>query len=140
MRSLLVHRYPPKPQNATTSRYPELLAKTGLPSCARSGARLLDDQMGGAGGWNDAAAQHLGNHARGFAGTVDALVGQLIGGDTLRIERTKAGFVAEQRASSHGHAAGQQNLDRRIEPKDGDPGVTQEFRAASLCVGAAAEG
>jgi len=42
--------------------------------------------------------------------------------------------------SSHGHAAGQQNLDRRIEPKDGDPGVTQEFRAASLCVGAAAEG
>ena len=58
----------------------------------------------------DAQAQNFGDYLCGICGTVDAMVGKLIGRQALGVERTKAFFVAEKRAAGHGHAAAEQNV------------------------------
>jgi len=95
--------------------------------------------MGCARSGHDAAAKDLGDDASRFSGTVDAIIGELIRRKALRVKRTKAGFVAEKRTASHGRAAGEKDLDWRIEPKDSDTGVAKEVRAACLRIGAAAK-
>src|SRR6516225_6203826 len=91
-------------------------------------------------GCNNAAAQDFGDHLRRLAGTVYAVVGKLIRREALSVERAKAGFVAEQRAAGHGHAAGEQNFYGRIQPENGNARGAEKFRATGLRVGAAAEG
>jgi hypothetical protein len=88
---------------------------------------------------DNAAAKDLRNDLSGFAGAVDAIISQLIGRKTLGIKGAETGFVAEERAAGHGHAAGEENFDRRVEPNDRGAGCAEEFWAAGLCVGAAAE-
>src|SRR5712692_1274963 len=88
---------------------------------------------------NNAAAQNFGNHLRGFAGAIHAVIGKLVRRETLLVKLAKAAFVAEQRPISHGHAAREQNFNGRIEPEHRSPGGTEEFGAAGLRVGAAAE-
>ena len=89
---------------------------------------------------DDVAAEDFGNDASGFAGAVDAMVGKLVGGKALRVEGAEAGFVAEERATGHGHAAGEEDFGGGVEPNDRDAGGAQEFGGAGLRVGAAAEG
>ena len=57
----------------------------------------------------------------------------------MRVQSAKAGFVAEEGAAGHGHAARQQNFDGRIKPKDGGAGGAEKFRAARLRIGAASK-
>jgi len=95
--------------------------------------------MSRAGDGRDAAAEDFGDDLRWFTGAVDAMVGELVGREALGVERAEAGFVAEERAARHGHAAGEQDVDGRIEPENGDPGVAKKIGAAGLRVGAAAE-
>jgi hypothetical protein len=95
--------------------------------------------MGGAGSGHDGATQNFGDDLRRLAGAIDSMVGELIGGETLRVEGAETGFVAEQWAASHGHAAGEQNVDGRIEPQDGNTEIAKEFGAAGLRISAAAE-
>src|SRR6266852_560342 len=91
-------------------------------------------------GRNNPTAENFCYDAGGFAGTVDAVVGLLIGGQTLRVKGAKAGLVSKQRAAGHGHAAGQQNIEGGVQPDDGDAGGAQKLRRTGLRVGAAAEG
>jgi len=73
-----------------------------------SGFRLFHYEVRVAGdGGNNSAAQNFRNYTRWLAGTVNAVVGLLIGRQSLCIERSKAGLVSEQRAACHGHAAPQ---------------------------------
>lgn len=88
---------------------------------------------------NDVEAEDFGDDASGFAGAVDAVIGELIGRETLRVQGAEAGLVAEERAAGHGHAAGEKDFDRRVEPDDGDAGGAEKFGRALLRVGAAAE-
>ena len=90
-------------------------------------------------GCNNAAAEDFGDDLGSFSGTVHAVVGKLVGREALGVERSKAGFIAEERATRHGHAARKQNFDRRIQPENGNASGAQEFGAAVLRIGAAAE-
>jgi hypothetical protein len=94
------------------------------------------------GGWDssDAAAKDFRDNRGGIARTVNAKIGELVGDDALRVKRAEAGFIAEERAAGHGHAAGKKDFDAGIEPDDGDAGVAEKFGSAGLRVGAAAEG
>ena len=105
------------------------------------GLRLIDDEVrfAGAAG-DDVEAENFGDDAGGFAGAVDAMIGELIGRQALRMERAEAGFVAEERAAGHGHAAGEQDFDGSVEPDDGNAGGAKKFGRALLGVSAAAEG
>src|SRR5258708_2844557 len=107
-------------------------------SLSRQG--FLNYQMRGVStGCNHAAAQNFRDHLRGFAGTVHAIIGKLIGRETLRVERTEAGFVAEKRAAGHGHASRKQTFNGGIQPQNRDGGSAQKIGAAWLRVGAAAK-
>jgi hypothetical protein len=102
--------------------------------------RFFDEEMSvwvGAG--EDAETQDVGDDERRFAGTIHAVVGELVGGSALRMQGAKAGFVAEQRPSGHGHATRKQSFDGRIEPDNGNALRAQKFRRTRLGVGAAAE-
>lgn len=88
---------------------------------------------------DNAVAEDFADNLGGFAGTVHTKVSELIRGKTLRMESAKAAFIAKERAASHGHAAGQKDLDGRIEPENGNAGVFEELGAARLGVRAAAE-
>ena len=46
-------------------------------------------------GGNNPATENFCNDAGGFAGTVHAVVGLLIRGQTLRVKRAKAGLVSK---------------------------------------------
>ena len=85
-----------------------------------------------AGGGNDPAAKNFRDDLPGLAGAIDAKIGQLIGRQALRMELAEARFVAKERAAGHCHAAGEQNFDRRIEPKDRYSGGAKKFGAALL--------
>src|SRR5579863_2408773 len=88
---------------------------------------------------DDIATQNFGDDARGFAGAVDAMIGELIGREALRVECAEARLVAEERATGHGHAAREQDFDGGVEPNDGDAGGAKKFGSALLRVSAAAE-
>ena len=89
---------------------------------------------------NNAEAKNLGNDLRRIAGSIDAIVGELVGRQALRVKRAEAGFVAKKRAAAHGHAPRKKNFRRRVEPENGNAGSAEKFRAAGLRVGAATEG
>src|SRR5258707_9460994 len=73
--------------------------------------RLFHDEVTIAGtGGDNASPENFGNDAGWFARAVHAVVGLLIGRQTLRVKGAKAGLVSKQRAAAHGHAAGQQNI------------------------------
>ena len=91
-------------------------------------------------GGDDVAAEDFGDDAGGFAGAVDAMVGELIGGKALSVECAEAGLVAEERATGHSHAAGEEDFGGGVEPNDRDAGGAEEFGGAGLGVGASAEG
>src|SRR5216684_5187636 len=106
-----------------------------------SGKGFLNHQMRGVStGCNNTAAQDFRDNLSGFAGTVHAVVGELIGRETLGVERAEAGFIAEKGTAGHGHASREQNFDGRIQPQNRGAGSAQEFGAARLRVGAAAKG
>jgi len=108
--------------------------------CKRSGARLFDKEMRiGIGLRKYAEPENIGDDDRRIATAVDAKIGQLIGRETLRVQRAKAGFVAKQRTSGHGHATREQSLDRRIEPDDRNVLRTQKFRRTMLRIGASTQ-
>ena len=54
---------------------------------------------------NNAATQNFRDNLCRFAGTVHVIIGKLIGGETLGMERAETGFVAEKRPAGHGHAS-----------------------------------
>src|SRR5271157_1578879 len=82
----------------------------------------------------NAAAQDFADHGGKVAGTLDTIISKLVRREPLRVERAKAGFVAEQWPSRHGHATRQQNFDRSIDPDDRYAGVARKFRRPGLCV------
>jgi hypothetical protein len=88
---------------------------------------------------NDSAAEDFGDYAGRFAGAVNAVVGLLIGRETLRIEGSEARLVAEQRAAGHGHAASEQNIKGGIQPDHRDASRAKKFRRARLSVCSTAE-
>jgi hypothetical protein len=83
------------------------------------------------------AAKNFRHDDGGIPGTIHAKIGKLVRNDALRVERPEAGFIAKQRAACHGHAAGQQNLDGRIQPNHGNARIAEKFGGACLRVGAA---
>src|ERR1700689_390454 len=87
----------------------------------------------------DVEAKDFGDEAGGFAGAVDAMIGELVGREALRVQSAEAGFVAEERTAGHGHAACEQDFDGCIEPDDGDASGAEKLGRALLSVGAAAE-
>jgi hypothetical protein len=93
----------------------------------------------GIGAGEYAEAQDVGDDERWFTGAVHAVVGQLVGGNALRMQGAKAEFVTEERAAGHGHAAREQSFDWGIEPDDRNALRAQKIWRASLRVGAAAE-
>jgi hypothetical protein len=105
-----------------------------------SGLRVFDHQVSftAARGY-DAATQDFRDDAGRIGGAVDAMIGLLIGRQTLRMKRAKAALVSEQRPAGHGHAARQQNFDGRVEPDNRNIGSAEKFGSASLRVGAAAK-
>src|SRR5262249_6885257 len=88
----------------------------------------------------DAQAQDLCYDQGWLSGTVHPMIRELIRGNTLGVERAKAGFVAKERTAGHGHAARQKRLDGSIEPNDGDTLRAKEFRSALLRICPPAEG
>jgi hypothetical protein len=100
---------------------------------------LLDYEVVFVGAGDYAAAEDFGDDAGRVAGAVDAMLGLLIGGQALGVESAEAGLVAEERATSHGHAAGEEDIGGSVEPDNGDAGGAKELGGTGLCVGAAAE-
>src|SRR5260370_32723625 len=88
---------------------------------------------------NNAATQNFRDYLRGFAGTVHAIIGKLIGGKTLGMERAETGFVAENRPAGHGHTPREQNFDRRIQPQNRSARRAQKSGPARLRVVASAK-
>src|SRR5215469_9339293 len=102
--------------------------------------RFLNDEMGLVScRSNNAETQNLGDNFAGLARAVHAIIGKQVGRHALGVERAEAGFIAKEGAASHGHAAGEQNFDRGIEPEDRDSSRPQKFGAARLSVSATAE-
>src|ERR1700722_3382385 len=88
---------------------------------------------------NDVEAQDFRDDARGLSGAVDAMLGELIGRQALRVERAEARFVAEEWADGHGHTAREQDFDGCVEPHDRHAGGAEKFRRAWLRVSATTE-
>ena len=91
------------------------------------------------GAGEDAEAENICYDQRRFARAIDAVIRELVRGKALRMQGAKAGFVAEERPSGHGHATRKQSFDWRIEPDNGNALRAQEFRRTRLGVSAAAE-
>lgn len=101
---------------------------------------FVDDEMGFAGAaWDEVEAQDFGDDAGGFAGAINAVIGELVGRKTLCVECAEAGFVAEERAAGHRHAAAEQDFYGSIQPHDRHTCGSKKFWGALLGVGAAAE-
>jgi hypothetical protein len=83
--------------------------------------------------------KNFGNHNGGISGAIDAKIGELIRGETLRMKRPEAGLVAEERPARHSHATREKDVDRSVQPDDRDAGIAQEFGGARLGIGASAE-
>lgn len=90
-------------------------------------------------GCNNAAAKNFSDNLTRFAGTVDPVVGELIRREPLRVERAETGFVAEEWPAGHGHAAGEKQFDRRIQPENGDSRGAKKLGAPWLRVSAATQ-
>ena len=58
------------------------------------------------------AAEDFRNHLRRLSGTINVMISELVRGEPLCVKRAKAGFIAEEWAAGHGHAAGEQHVDR----------------------------
>src|SRR5579859_1200820 len=86
-----------------------------------------------------AKTQNFRYNGGGVAGAVHPEIGKLIGGDALRIERAKTGFVTKKRPAGHGHAARKKRFDGSVQPNDGNSLCAQKFRRALLSVGSTAE-
>jgi hypothetical protein len=87
----------------------------------------------------DSPTQNFSDHNGGVSRAIDTKIGELIGGEALGVERPKAGFIAEQRATRHRHATGKKNFDGGVQPDDGDAGIAKKFGGAGLRVGTSAE-
>jgi len=85
-------------------------------------------------GSNNAAAENFRDDLGGFAGAVNAIVGELIGRQALGVERAEAGFIAEKRAAGHGHATGEEDVERRVQPEDGSVRSAKKIRTTGLRV------
>ena len=88
---------------------------------------------------DNAPAEDFRDDLSGIARAVHTKVSKLIRRKTLGVESAKAGFIAKKRTASHGHATREEKLDGRIKPQHGSASIAEEFRAAGLGVGAAAE-
>ena len=88
---------------------------------------------------NEAPSEDFGDDLGGVARAVDAIISELIRGDALRVKSAKAGFIAKERPAGHGHAAGEEKINGRIEPQNRDSGVAEKIGTAGLGIGAAAE-
>src|SRR5438105_11964210 len=105
-----------------------------------SGERFLNDEMRLVSSRsNNAEAEKLSDDFGGLAGAVYALVGKLIGREALCVEGAEASLVAEKGPAGHGHTAGKQDFDGRIEPKNGNASGAQKLRTPGLRVGSATE-
>jgi hypothetical protein len=92
-----------------------------------------------AGAVKDIETQDVGNDERGIRGAVYPIIGELIGGYALRMQRAEACFIAEKWPAGHGHAAREKGIDRGIKPDDGDTLRAKKFGSALLRVSSAAE-
>src|SRR5437870_3590274 len=90
-------------------------------------------------GSNNAAAENFRDDLGGFAGAVNAIVGELIGRQALGVERAEAGFIAEKRAAGHGHATGEEDVERRVQPEDGSVRSAKKIRTTGLRVSSPTE-
>ena len=88
---------------------------------------------------NNAETQNLGDNLGRFSGAVNTIASKLVGGQALSVEGAEAGLVTEQRTPSHGHAAGKQNFDGGIQPKDRNASSAEKLGAAGLRVSSATE-
>src|ERR1051326_5879579 len=95
--------------------------------------------MAGVGGGKDAKTENVCNHQRRIAGTIHAIVGELIGREPLLVKGMKTGLIAKEGTRGHGHAPRKQGFDGGIEPDDRDILRFQKLRSAGLGVGAAAK-
>jgi len=93
----------------------------------------------GSRGAGNAATKNFGDDHGGVAGAVHAKIGKLVRNNTLGVKRAEAGFIAEERAARHGHAAREQDFDAGVKPDHRDARVAEKFGSAGLRVGAAAE-
>jgi len=59
----------------------------------------------------DCQAQNLGYNERRIRRTVHPVVGKAIGGNTLRMQRAEARFIAEEGPAGHGHATRKEGID-----------------------------
>src|SRR4029077_12721731 len=106
-----------------------------------SGKRFLNEEMRFiSAGSNNAAAENLRDDLGGFAGAVNAIVGELIGRQALNVERAEAGFIAEERAAGHGHATREEDVERRVQPEDRSVRSAKEIRTTGLRVSSPTEG
>ena len=107
----------------------------------KSGIWLFDEEMCFAATPRyEVLAEDFGHDLGGIAGAIHAKIGELIGGQALRVKGAKTGFIAEERAAGHGHAAGEKKLDGRVKPEDEDAGVAKKLGATLLRVGSSAQG
>src|ERR1051325_3088202 len=67
------------------------------------------------------------------------MIGELIGGETLSMERAKAPFISKERTAGHGHAASKQRLNGGIEPDNRDALCAKKLGSALLRIGSSAE-
>jgi hypothetical protein len=88
---------------------------------------------------NNASSEYFGDHLLGFARTVDAMVGEFIGRQALRVERTETRFIAKKRTPRHGHASSKKNVDGRIEPEHWDARSPKKIWTARLGIRTATE-
>jgi hypothetical protein len=104
------------------------------------GLRLFDHEMClRAAARNDASSENLGDHASRIRGTIDPVIRQLVGRQTLGVECPKTRFVAEQGTSGHGHAPREQNFHGRIQPDHRHARGTEKFGCSGLRVSATAQ-
>src|SRR5580704_3433317 len=85
------------------------------------------------------AAQDFADNRSRIAGTIHAKVSELIRRQTLRVQGAKTGFVPEEWAAGHGHAARKQDVDGGVEPNNRNAGVAKEFGRSRLGVRPSAE-
>jgi hypothetical protein len=88
---------------------------------------------------DNAASKDFRDHLSGIARAVHPKIGKLVRRKPLRVKGAKTGFIAKEWTAGHGHAAREKKFDGRIEPQNGDTGVSQKFRTTGLGIRASAE-
>src|ERR1700730_5696576 len=71
----------------------------------------------------DAESQNLLDNADGFPAALDIIIRLPVIWQALFIQSTKTGFVPEEWPVSHQYTPLQQDIDRAIEPHNGDTGA-----------------